>query len=51
MISYESNGTENDEEFEIWDNTKDVRLAGLLMNENEKSKISNFLSLYKARFG
>lgn len=43
MISHESNQTENDEEFEIWDNSKDVRLTNILMNESEKTKIHNFL--------
>ncbi len=52
MISHDSNQTENDEDFEIWDNSKDVRLANILLeNGAEKNKIQNFLSLYKARFG
>ncbi|CAD8205445.1 unnamed protein product [Paramecium octaurelia] len=40
----------SDEEFEIWDDNQDLRVKKIVLDDKQSS-ISQFLQLYKARYG
>ena len=49
----QSDFTENDEEYNIWDNQNDVRVAVAVseMDSEKNRNIEEFLKLYKIRYG
>lgn len=51
-MTYGSDQTENDEDFDVWDNQKDVRVVAALTDETPNiAEVQNFLKFYKMRFG